>query len=411
MSNSTDMPLAAQVKGVIKENWNILFLAILIVSIGQLSLGLVFPLLPWIHLDFKINQNLAEGLIVSYLIGYGPSQLFYGPLSYVYGRRPVLLIGLLISIVGLGIILYFHHYFYILVLGRFIQGIGGGCESVIARSILHDSYKNKFFLSAMTGLSIISAFTPIFSPIMGGLVNHHFGWFAVFICLFIYTLLGFLILLFYLPETLSVPRSSVSLRSIFHYYGILLTDRYFISYAMIGWVNWALVIFSGSLAPFVFESQLKIISENYAYWSIIPAITFLLASGWCFILRKSYGTHHIVFIAPIIQLSVVMMFLFLPITLLTITIGFIGIAIAQALIYPCSQSLLLVPYSNQYGTVSALSGGGQMVFSAIFIFITWSIDLDNIKALTAIIFLTALLGFIFALLGKKSMASASLEDK
>ncbi|PSW93040.1 MFS transporter [Photobacterium angustum] len=411
MNNSTEIPLADQVKGVIKENWNILFLAILIVSIGQLSLGLVFPLLPWIHLDFKINQNLAEGLIVSYLIGYGPSQLFYGPLSYVYGRRHVLLIGLLISILGLGIILTFHHDFYILIIGRFIQGAGGGCESVIARSMLHDSYKNKFFLSAMTGLSIISAFTPIFSPIMGGLVNHHFGWFAVFICLFIYTVLGFLILLLYLPETLTMPRVSISFIAIFQYYGALLKDRYFLSYAMIGWVNWALVIFSGSLAPFILESQLHITSENYAYWSIIPAVAFLFSSTLCFILRKSYGTHHIVFIAPVIQLSVVIIFLSQPMSLLTLTIGFIGVAIAQALIYPCSQSLLLVPYSNQLGTVSALSGGGQMLFSAIFIFIAWQLNLDNFYSLTAIIFITSVIGLLFALLGKRCTASAPLENE
>ncbi len=84
MNDSTEISLSDQVKGVVKENWNVLFLAILIVSIGQLSLGLVFPLLPWIHLDFNINQRLAEGLIVSYLMGYGPSQLLYGPLGMYY---------------------------------------------------------------------------------------------------------------------------------------------------------------------------------------------------------------------------------------------------------------------------------------------------------------------------------------
>lgn len=78
---------------------------------------------------------------------------------------------------------------------------------------------------------------------------------------------------------------------------------------MIGWINWALVIFFGSLAPFILKSQLHITSENYPYWSIIPAVAFLFSSTLCFILKKSYGTHHIVFIAPVIQLSVVMIFL------------------------------------------------------------------------------------------------------
>lgn len=113
MNNSTETPLADQVKGVIKENWNILFLAILIVSIGQLSLGLVFPLLPWIHLDFKINQRLAEGLIVSYLMRYGPSQIILRAVILCLWTSACIINGLLISILGLGIILTFHHYFYI----------------------------------------------------------------------------------------------------------------------------------------------------------------------------------------------------------------------------------------------------------------------------------------------------------
>ena len=97
--------------------------------------------------------------------------------------------------------------------------------------------------------------------------------------------------------------------------------------------------------------------------------------------------------------------------LLTLTIGFIGVAIAQALIYPCSQSLLLVPYSNQLWTVSALFGSGQMLFSAIFIIIVWQLNLDNFYSLTAIIFITSVIGLLFALLGKRCTVSALRENE
>lgn len=410
MDISTETPLVDQVEIVIKDKWNIFFLAILIVSMGQLSLGLIFPLLPWVSNDFHISQSLAEGLIVSYLIGYGPSQLFYGPISYIYGRRKILLIGLFISIIGLGVIFIYPDKFYCLVIGRFIQGMGNGCESVISRAMLHDTYKTKFFLTSMTTLSIISAFIPIFSPIVGGLVNHHFGWLAVFIVLYGYTIIGYIILYLFLPETLKRPKVMIPSLPILRYYRALLTDRYFLSYAVIGWINWALVIFCGSLSPFIIERQIGLSSEDYAYWSIIPAIAFLLSSLLCFILRKSYGTHHIVFIAPIIQLIVAIMFIIQPVSLITITLGFVGIAIAQALIYPCSQALLLVPYSNKFGTVSALSGSGQMILAALFLIFLWESHIDNIRALAIVILLTAIAGFVLAVVGKKTIARASLEE-
>lgn len=411
MDISPEAPLATQVKAVIKDKWDIFFLSILIISMGQLSLGLIFPLLPWISESFHISQRVVEWIIIGYLMGYGPSQLIYGPLSYIYGRRVTLLVGLFISILGLVIIFLFSDKFYCLVIGRFIQGVGSGCESVIARSILHDSYKNKFFLTAVTGLSIISAFIPIFSPIVGGLVNHHFGWVAVFNVLLIYVILGYLILVLYLPETLKTSREKISFIPIILYYRDLLTDRYFLSYAIMGWVNWALVIFCGALSPFIFERQFGLSSESYAYWTIIPAVAFLLSSFLCFILRKSYGTHHIVFIAPLIQFIVGVLFVIYPLNIFVITFGFIGISIAQAFIYPCSQSLLLVPYSNKFGTVSALSGSGQMISAALFILFFIYAGFDHIRALAMLILLTALIGLILALIGRSSKASAMLNTE
>ncbi|EPG0370007.1 MFS transporter [Photobacterium damselae] len=410
MNNSANT-LSDTVQQELKYNWNIFGFAILIVSMGQLSLGLIFPLLPWIGLQFSLDQTLSDNVIVTYLVGYGLSQLCYGPISCLLGRKKTLLFGLSISIIGLGIILVFHDDFAILLLGRFIQGLGGGCESVLARSMIHDTYKGKSFLSAMTGLSIFSAFIPIFSPILGGLVNHNFGWVAVFICIFSYTLLGYILLILKLPETLENKQKHISVISIVHYYIALLRDRYFLSYAVIGWINWALVVFALASAPFVIESQLKISSEHYSYWTIIPAIAFMCSSILCFLLRRSFGTHHIVFIAPIIQIIVSAIFLFFPFNIINITIGFVGLAVAQALVYPCSQALLLVPYSNKMGTVSALSGGGQMISASIFLLIFWDVHIDNFYYLSLIILIVSIIGLNFARLGKKSIAVAKFENQ
>lgn len=411
MNNSTDAPSPAPVQVVLKHNWNIFLFALLIVSIGQLSLGLIFPLLPWIKLSFNSNQSLSETVIVSYLLGAGFSQLCYAPLSFIFGRRRVLILGLSISIIGLVIIIICSDYLYLLLLGRLIQGIGSGCESVIARLIIHDSYKSKYLLSAMTGLSIFSAFIPIFSPIIGGMVNHHLGWLAVFICILIYTLFGYILLILKLPETWNNYKNNISIKFLYHYYLSLLRDRYFMSYAIISWINWALVIFAFSSSPFVLESELKITSEHYSYWTIIPAVSFLLASWLCFRLRCTFGTHHIVFIAPIIQVVIGVILLVFPLNFTYITLGFIGLATAQALVYPCSQSLLLVPYSNEMGTVSALSGAGQMLMASMFIFLYWGVNITNFEYLSLVTIITSIVGFTFAIVGKYSIASADLEHK
>lgn len=97
-------------------------LACLIVSIGQLSVGLLFPALPSIAQQFSLNAEQVQLLISYYLLGFGPSQLFYGPLSDAIGRKPILLIGIAISIAGLTLTVTGIDNFSLLLWGRFLQG-------------------------------------------------------------------------------------------------------------------------------------------------------------------------------------------------------------------------------------------------------------------------------------------------
>lgn len=64
-----------------------ILLACLVISIGQLSMGLVFPSLPWIAKDFDVSLEQAQLLVSVYLLGFGPSQFIYGPVSDALGRK------------------------------------------------------------------------------------------------------------------------------------------------------------------------------------------------------------------------------------------------------------------------------------------------------------------------------------
>lgn len=105
-------------------NFRTILLACLIISVGQLSMGLVMPSLPWIAKDFSVSLDQAQLLVSIYLLGFGPSQFIYGPMSDALGRKKVLLAGLLIAMSGLLMIIFWSHTFTGMVLGRFLQGWG-----------------------------------------------------------------------------------------------------------------------------------------------------------------------------------------------------------------------------------------------------------------------------------------------
>ncbi len=134
-------------------NYRVLALACLIISIGQLSMGLVFPSLPWIAKDFDITLDQAQLLVSVYLFGFGPSQFIYGPVSDSLGRKKVLLFGLFIALAGLVSITLFHDSFEALVLGRLLQGIGTGCCAVLARATIRDSHSGDQLAKALGYIS------------------------------------------------------------------------------------------------------------------------------------------------------------------------------------------------------------------------------------------------------------------
>ena len=165
-----------------------ILLACLIISVGQLSMGLVFPSLPWIAKDFDISLDQAQLLVSVYLLGFGPSQFIYGPVSDALGRKKVLLTGLLIAMLGLLMIIFLSHTFTGMVAGRFLQGLGTGCCAVLARASTRDRFNGPELPVALSYIAMAASITPLVAPVIGGFINAHFGWTMVFISLLGYVL-------------------------------------------------------------------------------------------------------------------------------------------------------------------------------------------------------------------------------
>lgn len=346
-------------------NWKPLLLACLIVSIGQLSLGLIFPSLPWIAQDLGLSTEQVQLLVSGYLLGFGPSQLIYGPLSDVFGRRPVLLVGLLVALLGLVLAVTHADSFAWLLAGRFVQGLGAGSVAVLARATIRDSYQSHNLVKAMTWVAIVAAFTPIVAPVIGGFVNHYSGWLAVFILLLAYIAVVWLVLWLAFKETLNAASRPPSVAGLVVSYFSLLRERHFLTFAGLGWVNFSLVVMSISLMPFIMQVQIGMSSDEYALWAMIPAFGLMTGGVLCQRLRPLLGTQRMLLIAPFVHLLAGSVFVLAPLEPQWISLGHFLLAMANGIAFPCAQSLLLVPYGNKAGTVSALSGACQMVFASL----------------------------------------------
>ncbi len=342
-----------------------ILLACLIISIGQLSMGLIFPSLPSIANDFNVSLDQAQLLIGIYLLGFGPSQFIYGPVSDALGRKKVLLSGLLIAIAGLIVIILSKGSLYGMVAGRFMQGLGTGCCAVLARASTRDSYTGEQLPTALSYVAMAASITPLCAPVIGGMINHHFGWTMVFVTLFCYVIIAWIAISVLFKETMTNRTKVPNVTNIGRQYIELLKSRYFVSFASISWLNFSLVITMVSIMPFIMQNQIGMTSDQYAMWAIIPAVGMLTGTALTNRLRPVIGIRKMLLCTPALHFTAAVWLFFTPLSPLPVMIGQLIMVIGNGIALPCSQAMVMQPYGRQAGAAAALAGGGQMIISSL----------------------------------------------
>lgn len=366
-----------------------ILLACLIISIGQLSMGLVFPSLPWIAKDFSISLDQAQLLVSVYLLGFGPSQFLYGPMSDALGRKKVLLSGLLIALSGLGMIIFLSDSFSGMVLGRFLQGLGTGCCAVLARASTRDRYSGAQLPVALSYIAMAASITPLVAPVIGGFINYHFGWTMVFVSLLGYVSLAWVFIALRFDETLSQTSPIPSLQQMAKQYRSLFSSRYFMSFASIGWLNFSLMITTVSVMPFIMQNQIGMTSDEYAMWAIIPALGMILGTTICNRVRPIIGSKKMLLCTPALHLSAAIWLFFCPLEPLYLMIGQLLMILGNGIALPCAQAMVMQPYKKQAGAAAAMSGGGQMIVSSIVSMVLVQLGLNQAWHLSIVIVLFA----------------------
>ncbi|HJO92508.1 MAG TPA: MFS transporter [Victivallales bacterium] len=175
---------------------------ILIAPLGMVNLIFLAPSLPSLTRYFAVTFSQSHQMVILYSVGYALSQLIYAPISNTYGRKKALYIGIGLAIFGcllclLGI--YIQSY-VILIVGRFITGIGAGAGPVIAFTVVNDVFKDKKARQAigycLIGLSVF----PGLAALTGGYITQYLGWIFSFYFILFYNIF-ILFLSLKLPET------------------------------------------------------------------------------------------------------------------------------------------------------------------------------------------------------------------
>jgi MFS transporter, DHA1 family, multidrug resistance protein len=148
--------------------------------IGPLAVHLFMPAIPAVKASLGLSDATAQLTFSIALFSMAFATLVYGSLSDYFGRRPVLLSGLGLFLVGSAISAAAHS-LPALVIGRCVQAIGAGCGITLVRAIAQDVYGASRLIKAIAYLTMAYTIGPMISPMIGGILIDAFGWRTVFL--------------------------------------------------------------------------------------------------------------------------------------------------------------------------------------------------------------------------------------
>src|SRR6185312_5761889 len=144
-------------------------------AIGTLATNILLPSLPQMAASLHVTTAAVTASITVFLAVFAVGQLAVGPISDRYGRRVPVLAGFVVFIAGsiwCGVATDLPS----LLIGRVIQAAGACSTSVLSRAIARDLFSGAALARAMALIMIAMAAAPGFSPLLGGALDHFFGW-------------------------------------------------------------------------------------------------------------------------------------------------------------------------------------------------------------------------------------------
>lgn len=250
------------------------FLILVAVSaIGPLALNMFMPSMPGLQATFGVPYGTVQLTLTLYLIGLAVCQLFYGPLSDRYGRRPLLLAGLALFVIA-SIASALATSIETLIAARLVQALGGASGIVLSRAIVRDLYHGEKAASVLGYITMAWVLAPMIAPAIGGYLDQLWGFRSSFVLLALIGALTLIIAWFTLHETNLDRRSDGRLWQSAHY-GRIFASRQFRGYATS--LAFASAVFFTFLAfaPFLTVNIMGRSAVEYGLWFILVSLGYM----------------------------------------------------------------------------------------------------------------------------------------
>jgi MFS transporter, DHA1 family, multidrug resistance protein len=377
-----------------------LFILVLMVSVGPFGDTEYTPSLPRIARELGVAYNLVQVTMTSYLLGYAVSQLFWGPLSDRFGRKPIMLAGAATFILG-SLVCVTSFDIWQLIGGRFVQAIGACAGGVISSAAVRDAFSEQERGHVFAKVNAAFAVAPGIGPIVGSFVDHAYGWHANFLILLVLSIILFISVWLFFPETnLKKAADALKPKVLFHNYAVLFRDPYYLAYIVP--MGFAIGIVYSALigAPDLVINILHQPSYVVVVIALGVLIGFVAGSLICNFLAGRYQNNTLIVTGLLIMLAgslllslssyVGLMTTHLSASIIPIMVIFSGIAF----VIPVATAEALAPFEHVAGSASAMLGFFEMGLASASTGVMSSIPLDSAYSMPIVFTGLSVLGLL-----------------
>jgi MFS transporter, DHA1 family, multidrug resistance protein len=250
----------------------------LLISIVAISIDALLPALGFIAKDMALqNVNRAQLLIGIIFGGLAIGELIAGPMSDAFGRKPILYGGLLVYFIG-SFVCYSASDFNILLIGRFIQGLGVAGPYVTTLSVVRDTYSGDAMARAMSFIMMIFMLVPAIAPSLGQGILYIADWRAIFILYILYAVVVGLWITLRLKETLpKEKRLPLKVSAFWHGLQTVLRNRTTMVYMLCNGFGFGSIIAYLGASQQIFQNQFGV-GEAFALYFGALALVLGVAS-------------------------------------------------------------------------------------------------------------------------------------
>ena len=249
------------------------WLLVLITSMSALALAIITPSLPGIGESFSVTPESAQRVLTVYMVMVGLGQLIFGPVSDRFGRRLTLLAGLGLYLLG-SVLASFAPNLELLVLARFIQGLGASAAMVLPRVIINDTHQPRAAAASLAAVTAAMAITPMISFPLGGILFEFFGWRGSMVVAAFLGVVTIVSALFLLQETNNARQTSLRLASVAVDYLSLTKNKQFLLFSMNMGFHTSIFYAFLNFLPFAFK-HLGYSASEFGYYIMLLPTSFI----------------------------------------------------------------------------------------------------------------------------------------